>query len=108
MANPVDAVAPPSYQMSVEDFDHKMTRALQLSSSTTYLVDEDGWPIYDPTAFEAAGENNRPLPPTSSSAGILGASAPHERQGRPPDVKTLASTRPMKLRFLLLLCLNPF
>ncbi|KAH9965744.1 hypothetical protein BC827DRAFT_1179509 [Russula dissimulans] len=98
MVNPADAIAPPSYQMSLEHFDHKTARAAQRSSSTSYLVDEDGWPIYDPAAFETAGENSGSLPPTSSSAGILGAGAPHETQGRLSDVKTLASTQPMKTR----------
>jgi len=98
MVNPADPIAPPSYQMSIEHFDYKTARAAQQSSSTSYLVGEDDWPIYDPAAFEAACENSSPLPPTSSSAGFLGAGAPHERQGRPSDVKILASTQPMKTR----------
>ncbi|KAI9513205.1 hypothetical protein F5148DRAFT_1156948 [Russula earlei] len=95
---PVDPLSPPSYQMSIDDFDHKVSQAVQLSSSSMYQVDEEGWPVYDQAAFEAAHENYDPSPP-SSSAGILGAANTSlERQGRSSDVKAPASTRPMKTR----------
>lgn len=97
----MNPVAPPSYQMSLEgEFDQKSSSAILLSSSTAYEVDEDGWPIYDPAAFEAVTESNgERSPPASSSAGFLGGdTSGHERQGRPPHLKVLPSTRPMKVR----------
>ncbi|KAH9994125.1 hypothetical protein BJV74DRAFT_358601 [Russula compacta] len=99
MPSPTNPVSPPSYQMSLEEeFNQKSSRTILLSSSTTYEVDEEGWPIYDPAAFEAVTESNEERsPPASSSAGFLGGdTSGHERQSRPPYLKVLPSTRPMK------------
>jgi hypothetical protein len=97
MAGPTDTVPPPSYQMSLQEFDQKTTRTVQLSSSTTVLVDEDGWPIYDAAAFEAvAGSSDRP-PPASTSAGIVGTDTHrNERRGRQSFEKVPTSPRSMK------------
>ena len=98
MESPTDAAPPPSYQMSVEEFDQKTTRAVQLSSSSTLQIDEDGWPIYDPTAFEAVAGSSTHSPPASSSAGILGAeSSRNERQVRSLLVKLPPSPKHMKV-----------
>lgn len=97
MAGPTDTVPPPSYQLSQDEFDQKTSRAVQLSSSTTILIDEDGWPIYDAAAFEAvAGSSNR-SPPASTSAGIVVAdTSRNERRGRQSFEKVPTSPRLMK------------
>jgi hypothetical protein len=97
MAGPTDTVPPPSYQMSLQEYDQKTSSAVQLSSSTTVLVDEDGWPIYDAAAFEAvAGSSDRP-PPASTSAGIIGTDTHrNERRGRQSFEKVPTSPRSMK------------
>jgi hypothetical protein len=105
MQDPTDAPPPPSYQMSVEEFDRKTSQAMQLASSTTYAVDEDGWPIYDPAAFEAAGESSEHPPSSSSSAGFPSTETNrHVRQSRPLPLpekvkqKVKHSSRPTKVR----------
>ena len=94
MSSPTDSPPPPPYQMSLEEFDQKTSQAIQLASSTTYPVDEDGWPNYDPAAFEAVVEGYEHPPPSSSSAGIFGTEVRH---GRPSPVKVSYSTRPTKV-----------
>src|SRR5712691_3594723 len=97
MESPTDVAPPPSYQMSVDEFDQKTSRALQLSSSTPQ-IDEDGWQIYNPTAFEAVAESSTHSPPASSSAGFLGAqTARNERQVRSSLVKASPSPKHMKV-----------
>jgi hypothetical protein len=99
MKDPTDGPPPPSYQISVEEFDQKTSRAMQLASSTPYPVDEDGWPIYDPAAFEAAGESYEDPPSSSSSAGFPSAETNRQvRLGRPSSEKAKHSTRPTKVR----------
>ena len=99
MESPTDP-PPPSYQMSVEEFEQKTSRAVQLSSSSTptLQIDEDGWPVYDPSAFEAVAESSSRSPPASSSAGILGAETSRiERQVRSSLVKVPPSPKHMKV-----------
>ncbi|KAI0303886.1 hypothetical protein BC826DRAFT_980190 [Russula brevipes] len=98
--SPTDTVPPPSY-LSIQEFDQKTSQAIQLSSSSTHpvAVDEDGWPIYDPTAFEAVAESYNRSPPASSSAAVFSAeSLRHERQRQPSSGKGSSSTRFMKSR----------
>lgn len=94
--SPTDFVPPPSYQISQEQFDQKTSHAIQLSSSMPQpIIDEDGWPIYDSTVFEAVAKSYEHSPPGSSSAGLSGADTPrHRRQtsGLP------SSTDSMKVR----------
>ena len=102
MQDPTDAPPPPSYQMSVEEFDQKTSQAMQLAS-TTYEVDEDGWPIYDPAAFETAGESSEHPPSSSSSAGFPSPSTETNRNVRqrrplPLPEKVKHSSRPTKVR----------
>ena len=93
--SPRDFVPPPSYQLSQEQFDRKTSHAIQLSSSIRQpIIDEDGWPRYDPAVFEAVANSYEQSPYGSSSAG---ADIPrHGRQasytGLPP------STDSMKVR----------
>ena len=92
-AIPTDSPPPPSY-LSLEEFDQKTSQAMKNAPE----VDEDGWEVYDPTAFEAAPGNHERSPPSSSSARILGPSANrHERQGRRSSGRALPST-PLKVR----------
>jgi len=99
MKDPTDAPPPPSYQMSVEEFDQKTSNAMQLASSTPYPVDEDGWPIYDPAAFDAAAESYEHPPSSSSSTGFPGSETSRQvRLGRPSSEKAKHSTRPTKAR----------
>lgn len=99
MNDPTDARPPPSYQMSVEEFDQKTSRAMQLASSTPYPVDEDGWPIYDPAAFDAAAESYENPPSSSSSAGFPSSETNRQvRLGRLSSKKAKHSTRPTKVR----------
>ena len=99
MKDPTDAPPPPSYQMSVEEFDQKTSQAMQLASSTPYPVDEDGWPIYDPAAFDAAAESYENPPSSSSSTGFPGSETNRQvRLGRPSSEKAKHSTRPTKVR----------
>ncbi|KAF8265121.1 hypothetical protein EI94DRAFT_1804838 [Lactarius quietus] len=95
--SPTDLVPPPSYQLSQEHFDRKTSHAMQLSSSIHQpIIDEDGWPIYDATAFEAVAKSYEHSPPGSSSAGLSGADIPrHGRQassaGLPPSTDSMKS-----------------
>lgn len=101
MKDPTDAPPPPSYQMSVEEFDQKTSRAMQLASSGAYPVGEDGWQIYDPAAFDAATESDEHPPSSSSSAGFPGVEANRQvRLGRPSSEKAKHSTRHTKVRSL--------
>lgn len=98
MESPTDAAPPPSYQMSVEEFDQKISRAVQLSSSSSLQTDEDGWQIYNPTAFEAVAESSTHSPPASSSAGFLGAeTSRNERQVRSSLLKAPPSRKHKKV-----------
>ena len=102
MASPTNIVPPPSYQLSLEEeFDRKTSHAVQLSSTTTLPVDEDGWPIYNAAAFEAAAESSAHSLSlsASSSAGILYTdTSRYERQGNNPSlVKALPSPHSMKV-----------
>ena len=94
--SPTDVVPPPSYQLSQEQFDRKTSHAIQLSSSIHQpIVDEDGWPVYDATAFEAVAKSYQQSPPGGSTSAILpAADVPrHQRQAYPPP-----PTDPMKVR----------
>jgi hypothetical protein len=85
--SPTDTAPPPSY-LSLEEFDHKTSQAMQSAPE----VDEDGWEVYDPAAF---GERS---PPSSSSARILGSDTNrHGRRGRRSSARVLPST-PLKVR----------
>lgn len=99
MASPTDTVPPPAYQISLEEFDQKTSHAVQLSSTTTLPVDEDGWPIYNAAAFEAVAESSAHSLSASSSAGILNTdTSRYERQGNNPSlVKALPSPLSMKV-----------
>ena len=96
-------VPPPSYQISQEEFDQKSSQAIQLSSSTTsFAIDEGGWPVYNAAAFEALVESYEPehSPPASSSAGIVGYGADSfrpERREHSSYVKLSSPTHPMKV-----------
>jgi len=91
--SPTDIVPPPSYQISQEEFDQKTQNAPE--------VDEDGWPHYDPAAYEAVAENHERSPPSSSSARVLDSDTTnrHEtrRRGRRSSRKVLPSA-PLKVR----------
>ena len=89
-ASPTDTAPPPSYQLSMEEFDLKTTQAIQ----NTPQVDEDGWEVYDPAAIEAAAENRGP---SSSSARILGSDRQVRQRRRRSTAKALPST-PLKVR----------
>jgi hypothetical protein len=82
--------------MSQDEFDQKTARALQLSSSTTILVDEDGWPIYDAAAFEAVAGSSDRSPPASTSAGIVVADTSRNERRRQSFEKVPTSPRLMK------------
>ena len=78
-ASPTDAAPPPAYQLPQEEFDQKTSQVLQ----NALEVDEDGWEVYDPAAFEAGAENLERSPPSSSSARIFGSDTiRREVQGR--------------------------
>jgi hypothetical protein len=97
MAGPTDTVPPPSYQLSQDEFDQKTSRAVQISSSTTILIDEDGWPIYDAAAFEAVAGSSGRSPPASTSTGIVAAdTSGNERRERQSFEKVPTSPRLMK------------
>lgn len=95
--SPTDFVPPPSYQISQEQFDRKTSHAIQLSSSIQQpITDDDGWPIYDATAFEAVAKSYEHSS-GSSSAGLSGADVP--RHGRQASYTGLpSSTDSMKVR----------
>jgi hypothetical protein len=102
--SPTGLMPPPSYRISQNEFDQKTSQALQLSSSTTIDVDEDGWQIYDAAALESVAESNEHhhSPPGSSSAGVIGFGADtfrheHERPRRPSVLKLAPPTRHMKV-----------
>ena len=103
--SPTDFVPPPSYQLSQEQFDRKTSHAIQLSSSIRQpIIDEDGWPIYDATAFEAVAKSYEQSSPGSSSSG--GADIP--RHGRQPSFTGLPpTTDSMKVRSSYLPLSNP-
>lgn len=95
--SPTDFVPPPSYQISQEQFDRKTSHAIQLSSSIQQpITDDDGWPIYDATAFEAVAKSYEHSS-GSSSAGLSGADVP--RHGRQASYTGLpSSTDSMKTK----------
>ncbi len=77
--SPTDTIPPPSYQMSLEEFDRKTSQAIQNAP----VLDEDGWEVYDSEVFESAAGNHEHSPPSSSSARILGTdTSRHVREGR--------------------------
>jgi hypothetical protein len=56
---------PPAY--AEQDFDQKISQATTLSlSQPTLTIDSDGWPLYDPAAFEAT-EGSSTSPSTSTA-----------------------------------------
>lgn len=64
--------SPPAYCESEQEFDQKISRATTLSlhlSQTSLTVDEDGWPQYDPAAFESEGSSTSPSAAERSSSG---------------------------------------
>lgn len=88
--SPIDTVPPPSY-LSLEEFDRKTSQAIQNAPE----VDEDGWEVYDPAAFEAAAVNHERSPPPSSSARVLGLDTNRNgRRGR----RSSARAVPLKIR----------
>ena len=103
--SPTDFVPPPSYQLSQEQFDRKTSHAIQLSSSIRQpIIDEDGWPIYDATAFEAVAKSYEQSSPGSSSSG----GADIVRHGRQASFTGLPPTiDPMKVRSSYLPFSNP-
>ena len=89
-----DFVPPPSYQLSQEQFDRKTSHAIQLSSSIRQpIIDEDGWPIYDPTVFEAVANSYEQSSRGSSSAGPdiprHGRQASYAGSGLPPPTDSM-------------------
>jgi len=85
---------PPASYLSLEEFDQKTSQAMQNAPE----VDEDGWEVYDPAAFEPAPGNHERSPPSSSSARIPGSDANrHERQHRRSSGRALPSTS-LKIR----------
>ncbi|KAI0265199.1 hypothetical protein BC834DRAFT_198528 [Gloeopeniophorella convolvens] len=99
-SSPTDAVPPPSYQLSQQEFDRKTSHAIQLSNSIpTPAVDADGWPIYNTEVFEAvAASFNAPiLPPASSSTGLSEAEMPrHDNPWDRPNLKLPLPGPPLK------------
>ena len=92
-ADPTDTAPPPSY-LSLEEFDQKTSQAMRNAPG----VDEDGWEVYDPSAFEAAAGNHERSPPSSSSARIRSSNTSrHERRGRRSSARALPSA-PLKVR----------
>ena len=66
---------PPAYSESEQEYDQKISRATTLSlhpSQASLNIDPDGWPQYDPAAFEAT-EGSSTLPSTTehSSSGKM-------------------------------------
>lgn len=89
-----DFVPPPSYHLSQEQFDRKTSHAIQLSSSIRQpIIDEDGWPIYDPAVFEAVANSYAQTPHGSSSAGAdiprHGRQASYAGSGLPPPTDSM-------------------
>ncbi|TFY80343.1 hypothetical protein EWM64_g3669 [Hericium alpestre] len=58
---------PPAYEASQPGLDQKVSRAIQRSlAESSPVVDENGWPIYDATAFEATAASYERLGTGSS------------------------------------------
>jgi len=105
MDSPDDYLSPPPPAYSEQSFDQKVSRATEISLHTAKwetLVDEDGWPQYDPAAFESS--STKPSkgyladghPQTSSSNPYASSS----EKNRPVDqhlIKQLANSPPNNL-----------
>lgn len=86
--------SPPAYSESELEFDQKkISRATTLSlhvSRTSLIVDEDGWPQYDPAAFEAAeGSSTSPSAAERSTSGKTDDDMQHGRTVHQPSVVPL-------------------
>ena len=86
-----DCIPPPAY--SEQEFDQKISRATTLSihvSQASLTVDPDGWPQYDPAAFEATeGSSTSPSTVERSSSGKMDDYIQHDRTGDLPSVVPL-------------------
>jgi hypothetical protein len=90
--SPTDAAPPPSY-LSLEEFDQKTSQAMQNAPK----VDEDGWEVYDPAAFEPAAEIHGRSPPSSSSARTLGSNT-NRNEGQGGRSSRALPSAPLKVR----------
>ncbi|THH15507.1 hypothetical protein EW146_g4979 [Bondarzewia mesenterica] len=102
--SPTDyAPPPPPYRLSQDEFDQKISQAIESSLSAPApmrIVDEDGWPIYDETAFEAVASSYRRSSGGSSSAQQHMGQDTWGKQGL-DDVKApvpTANTQPLRIR----------
>jgi hypothetical protein len=86
-----DYTPPPAY--SEQEFDQKISQATTLSlnvSQASSTIDPDGWPQYDPTAFEATeGPSTSPSTAERSSSGKMNDYMQHGRTGNLPSVVPL-------------------
>ena len=86
-----DCIPPPAY--SEQEFDQKISRATTLSihdSQASLTVDPDGWPQYDPAAFEATeGSSTSPSTAERSSSGKMDDYMQHGRTGDLPSIVPL-------------------
>jgi hypothetical protein len=83
--------SPPAYSLNDQEFDQKVSQATTLSlhlSQTSLAVDEDGWPQYDPAAFEAAEGSS-----TSPSAAERSSSDDNMQHGRTVDQPSVVPLR---------------
>ncbi|EIM88424.1 uncharacterized protein STEHIDRAFT_146425 [Stereum hirsutum FP-91666 SS1] len=96
---------PPAYEVSQHEFDNKISRAVEESLSTAVsnvrVVDDDGWPVYDPSAFEAvAASYEREGAASSSTASEAERSS--SRAGSHDDKKMpplqLPMVKPLRIR----------
>ena len=82
---------PPAY--SEQEFDQKISQATALSlnvSQASLTLDPDGWPQYDPAAFEATeGSSTSPSTAERSSSGKTDDYMQHGRTGDLPSVVPL-------------------
>ena len=87
----LDHTPPPAY--SEQEFDQKISQATTLSlnvSQASLTIDPDGWPQYDPAAFEATeGSSTSPSTAERSSSNKMDDYMQHGRTGDLPSVVPL-------------------
>lgn len=92
----IPANPPPAY--SEQEFDQKISQATTLSlnlSQASLAVDSDGWPEYDPAAFEAAeGSSSSPSTAERSSSSKMDD---YKQHGKTDDQVDLPSVVPLRI-----------
>jgi hypothetical protein len=88
-----DHTPPPAYSVNEQEFDKKISQATTLSlnaSQASLTIDPDGWPQYDPAAFEATeGSSTSPSTVERSSSGKMHDYKQHGKTGNLPSVVPL-------------------